>query len=153
MICIIEYEKRYHSDFKRLNLEWLEKYNLTEDHDLAILDDPEGKIIAEGGAIFLAMDTESSTIAGTAGIAKETEKEYELVKMAVDPAYRGKGISKLLLDKCLQAARQKGAEKMVLFSNSQLKAALKLYEQYGFSYVDVTNSPMLTADIKMELDL
>jgi len=148
---IIKYEKRYQPDLKRLNLEWLDKYHLTESHDLEILDDPQAAIIDRGGLIFLAMDAER--VIGTAGLFKKNEKEYELVKMAVDPAYRGRGISKILLDRCLYEAERLKAEKVFLFSNSQLKAALKLYEKYGFQNVAVTGSPMLTADIKMELTL
>jgi ribosomal protein S18 acetylase RimI-like enzyme len=151
MIRIINYEKKYQPDFKKLNLEWLDKYNLTESHDLEILDDPEGSVIAKGGCIFLAMDGEK--VIGTAGLWKENEWEYELIKMAVDPEYRGKGISKILLDCCLEEAKEQKAKKIFLFSNSQLKTALKLYEKYGFNYVDVTDAPFLTADIKMELDL
>jgi len=89
----------------------------------------------------------------TAGIWKENDEEYELVKMAVDPSYRGQGISKILLEKCLDEARKKKAKKMFLYSNSQLKTALHLYEQYGFYHVDVTDAPFLTADVKMELTL
>ena len=151
MIEIINYESKYQPNFKRLNLEWLEKYNLTESHDLEILDDPDGTVIAGGGCIFLAMDGDS--VIGTAGLWKENEKEYELVKMAVAPAYRGQGISKILLDCCLEEAKALKAYKIFLFSNSQLKTALGLYEKYGFCHVNVTNNPFLTADVKMELSL
>jgi N-acetylglutamate synthase-like GNAT family acetyltransferase len=148
---IINYEAKYQSDFKRLNLYWLEKYQLTEQHDLDILDNPEEKIISQGGCIFLAIDNEK--VIGAAGIAKEHERVYELVKMGVDPGYHGKGIGSELLKHCLAEAKKMGAEKIFLFSNSQLKAALKMYEKYGFMHVPVTNSPMVTADIKMELSL
>lgn len=148
---IIDYENRYQEDFKRLNLEWLDKYNLTESHDLEILNDPEGTVINRGGRIFLAMDGEQ--VIGTAGLWKKNEKEYELVKMSVGPAYQGRGISKRLLDRCLEEARKIKAEKISLFSNSQLQTALKLYEKYGFHSVAVTDTPMLTADVKMELSL
>lgn len=151
MIEIIEYENKYQPDFKRLNLEWLDKYNLTESHDLEILDDPQGSVLARGGCIFLAMDGEK--VIGTAGLWKENESEYELIKMAVDTAYRGQGISKILLDRCLQEAKDRKAKKVFLFSNSQLKTALKLYEKYGFSYVEVGDAPFLTADVKMELSI
>ena len=151
MVEIIPYEHKYQPDFKRLNLEWLDRYNLTESHDLEILEDPEGTVIARGGCIFLAK--EGDEIVGTAGLWKEDDEQYELVKMAVDPAYRGKGISKLLLDKCLAEAKQLRAGRVILFSNSQLKTALKLYEQYGFRHVAVEHSPFVTADIKMELVL
>jgi ribosomal protein S18 acetylase RimI-like enzyme len=151
MILIVPYEKRYQPDFKRLNLEWLDQYNLTESHDLEILDDPEGTVLKKGGEIFLAMDGVS--VAGTAGLWKEDKSTFELIKMAVDPAYRGQGISKLLLDRCLETAKKKGARKIILYSNSQLKTALGLYEKYGFRFVDVVNAPFLTADVKMELTL
>ncbi|MBL7710317.1 MAG: GNAT family N-acetyltransferase [Chitinophagaceae bacterium] len=151
MIELIAYQTRYHREFKSLNLEWLDKYNLTESHDLEVLNDPEGTVIARGGCIFLAK--EGDEIIGTAGLWKESEEEYELVKMTVAPAYRGKGISKLLLERCLSAAKELGAEKIILYSNSQLKTALGLYEKFGFRHVPVTGAPFLTADVKMELSL
>jgi hypothetical protein len=46
-----------------------------------------------------------------------------------------------------------GAVKIELFSNHQLKNALKLYEKYGFGYIEMKGSPFETADIKMELIL
>jgi putative acetyltransferase len=151
MINIQQYEDKYQADFKRLNLEWLEKYGLLEPHDLEILDDPKGMLIDRGGCIFLAM--ENDKVIGTAGLWKENDKEFELVKMFVDPDYRGKGISKLLLDKCIGEAKSKMASKIFLFSNSQLGTAIQLYEKYGFRHVPVTNAPFLTADVKMELQL
>ena len=145
---LINYEDKYQPDFKRLNMEWLEQYKLTETHDLEILDDPRGTVLEKGGCIFLVM--EADKVVGTAGLWKENEEEYELIKMAVDPNHRGEGLSKVLLDRCLAEARMRKAKKMFLYSNSQLKRALKLYEQYGFKHVDVTNAPFLTADVKME---
>lgn len=149
MVEIINYQSHYHPDFRRLNMEWLEKYDLLETHDVEILDDPEGMVIGPGGCIFLAKDGDE--IVGSAGLWKENDSEYELVKMAVDPAHRGKGISKLLLDRCLGEAKERNANKIFLFSNSQLKTAIALYEKYGFRHVDATNSPFETADVKMEL--
>ena len=151
MIQIITYSRKYQPDFKRLNLEWLDKYNLAESHDLEILNNPEETVIDTGGCIFLAMDGEQ--VIGSAGLWKENEVEYELVKMSVDPTYRGQGISKILLDRCLAEAEKRKAQKIFLFSNSQLKTALKLYEKYGFQYVDVTGTNLVTADVKMELSL
>ena len=151
MIEIIDYGDKYHEDFKRLNLVWLEKYKLTESHDLEILNDPQGTVIGRGGYIFLAMD--ENKVIGTAGISKEDDEVYELVKMTVDPAYQGQGISKILLNHCLEKARELGARKVFLFSNSQLQTAIKLYTKYGFRHIDAANSPLLTADVKMELVL
>lgn len=151
MIRIQPYEPKFRSAFKKLNLEWLDKHGLTESHDLQILDDPEGMVLDRGGHIFLAMDDEK--VVGTAGLYKESGLEYELIKMAVDPSFRGRGIGKLLLEACIGRARELGAVKISLFSNSKLTTALKLYENYGFKHVAVTGAPFLTADVKMELNL
>jgi len=151
MIEIIVYEEKYHPDFRRLNMYWLEKYGLLESHDLEILDDPQGTVIERGGKIFLAKKEEK--IVGSAGIWRENPEEYELVKMAVDQAFHGQGIGKMLLEHCLAEVKRLDAKKIYLFSNSQLKTALKLYEQYGFRHVDVTGAPFETADVKMELSL
>lgn len=151
MVEIIDYAPQYLNQFRDLNLEWLDKYGLTESHDLMILDDPTGTIIDRGGVIYLAK--EGDEIVGTLGLINEGNDEYELAKMAVAPAFRGKGISKLLIEKCIEKAKELKAKKIILFSNSQLKTAISLYEKYGFKHVDVTGAPFVTADIKMELSL
>ena len=148
---IIPYHSGYQSIFKQLNLEWLDAYHLTEDHDLVVLDDPQGIIIDRGGVIFLAKQDDK--IIGSAALMKVNEHEYELAKMAVTPAFRGKGISKLLLKKCLDHARTTGAEKISLFSNHRLTSAIALYEKHGFKHVEVKDSPFETADVRMELIL
>jgi len=148
---IIEYSSQHQPDFRSLNLEWLDKYNLTESHDLMVLDDPQATILDRGGFIWLAIS--DNKVVGSAALMKEHEGEYELAKMAVTAAYRGKGISKLLIETCLAKAKEIGAKKLSLFSNHQLQTALKLYEKYGFYYVEVENSPFETADVKMELVL
>jgi GNAT superfamily N-acetyltransferase len=150
-IEIIDYSDQYAEDFKRLNLEWLEKYNLLETHDQEVIDDPRGTILNTGGAIYLAKAGDA--IVGSAGLAKTGIAELELAKMAVTPAWQGKGISRLLIEKCLEKAKALGAEKVSLFSNHQLTTAIGLYEKYGFRHVEVADSPFATADVKMELDL
>lgn len=150
-IEIIPYTNKYQPDFYRLNLAWLEKYNLKESHDLMVMNDPEGTIIKRGGFIFLAKEGDS--IVGSSALMKEEEGVYELAKMAVDENYQGRGISKLLIEACINKAKEIGAVKLELFSNHQLTTALGLYEKYGFHHVDVTNSPFVTADVKMEMKL
>ncbi len=151
MIHVVLYQDKYGQDFKRLNLEWLEKYHLTEPYDLEILNDPQGTVIDKGGFIFIALDDDK--VVGTAGLCKIDHSEYELVKMTVDPAARGKGLGKMLLSHCIETAGKVKARKIILFSNSQLLTALKLYKKYGFKHVAVSGTPLLTADVKMELSL
>ena len=151
VIEIIPYESRYQPDFKRMNLEWLDKYGLTESHDLEILDHPEETVIAKDGKLFLAKDEEA--IIASLGIARVDKDSFELIKMYVDPAYRGRGIGKRLLELCIAEVKKAGAKKLILFSNSQLTNALTLYKKYGFRHVEVKGTPLVTADVKMELSL
>jgi GNAT superfamily N-acetyltransferase len=148
---LIPYRSEHQVVFKQLNLEWLDFYHLTESHDLMILDDPEGEVINKGGFIWMA--EADGKIVGSAGLMKEEEGVYELVKMAVREDYRGNGIARLLIERCLYKARETGAKKVTLFSNHQLHTAISLYEKYGFRHVALVNSPMETADVRMELIL
>ncbi len=148
-IEIIEFEDKYHEVFRRLNLEWLDKYHLTESHDLMVLNDPAGTILDRGGYIWLARAGEE--IVGTAALIKEGHGIFELAKMSVAEKWQGKGISKQLIETCLKKAKEMGATKLTLFSNHQLQNALGLYKKYGFRHVEVKDSPFKTADVKMEL--
>lgn len=148
-IEIIEYQKKYHADFKRMNLDYLDKYNLTESHDMMILDNPEEIVLHNGGFLWLAKTGEE--IVGTVGIMPEGHGIFELIKMCVAEKWQGKGISKLLLNTCLQKVKELKGEKIILFSNHQLQTALNLYKKFGFRNVEVKDSPFATADVKMEL--
>jgi N-acetylglutamate synthase-like GNAT family acetyltransferase len=150
-VKIVPYRGAHQPILKALNVEWLNHYHLLESHDLAILDNPEKYILDRGGYIWMAeLDGEAI---GSAALIRQADDEFELAKMAVAPAYRGKGISKLLIRQCLEKAKETGAAKILLFSNHQLKTALGLYEKYGFKHVDVHDSPFATADVRMELRL
>ena len=151
MAVIIDYEDKYLSDFQRLNLEWLEKFNLVESHDLEILHHPRENVINRGGFIFLLV--EQDIVIGTAGIFKINNEEYELIKMAVAPEHRGKKFGDLLLEKCIAKAKEVKASKIILFSNSNLQTAIRLYEKFGFKHLQVTDAPFKTADVKMELEV
>jgi putative acetyltransferase len=151
MIEIIEYTSIYQPQFYQLNIEWLDKFNLTEPYDLQLLNNPTLEVIDKGGFIWLAKY--NNEVVGTGALINQGNGVYELAKMTVATPYRGKGISKLLLDTCIAKAKEMKAVKLLLFSNHQLTAALKLYEQYGFAYVEVLDSHFTTADIKMEMIL
>jgi len=151
MVEIIAYEDKHQPRFKELNLEWLKKYDLLETHDVEVLDDPRHTILDDGGFIYLAI--QGDDVIGTAALAKMEDNVYELVKMSVAPEQRGKGIGNILIRHCLDKAHQLNATKVILYSNSQLQAAISMYEKFGFKHIPVVDSPFVTADIKMELSL
>lgn len=58
----------------------------------------------------------------------------ELQKMYFSPKIRGKGFGKQLFENCLKSAKEFGFETCYLESASQLKAAIHIYEDYGFEH-------------------
>ena len=150
-IKIIPYQNEHKARFREMNLGWLDQYHLTESHDLIVLDDPEGTVLDKGGYIWLA--EADGNIVGSIGLMKEEGGVYELIKMGVVADYRRNGISKMLIETCLEKAREIGVKKLILFSNHQLQTAINTYEKYGFRHVAVHDSPFVTADVMMELIL
>jgi len=150
-IQIVDFHKKHADDFKALNLVWLDEHGLTEEPDLEVLNDPQGKIIDQGGCIFIALSGEKAI--GTAALIKSKNNLMELAKMSIHKDYQGKGLSKLLMDRCINAARIRGASGLYLYSSTKLKAALRLYEKYGFKHVPTIDSKYLTADVYMQLSL
>lgn len=148
-IKILDWEDRFAEDFINLSLEWLEKYLWIEPADEEVLYHPHEAILDAGGMIFFANNGTENI--GTVALIKMDEKTFELVKLGVTEAYKGNHISRLLMDKAISYAREKCAEKIILFSNSGLVPALKLYETYGFQNVPVEDSEFEGADVKMEL--
>lgn len=147
-ITVIDFDTKYAADFKRLNVEWLDKYELTEPADISMLENYQAEILDTGGCIFLAKHGEE--IIGSAALIQENPGEFELAKMAVTAAFQGKGISKMLIEKCMAKAKELDAKKIFLVSSSKLGTALSLYEKYGFKHVPVIDNHYSNADVRME---
>lgn len=60
----------------------------------------------------------------------------EIQKMYFSPKLRGKGAGRMMLEKCMESAKKIGYKKCYLESASQLKAAIHLYENFGFNYIE-----------------
>lgn len=60
----------------------------------------------------------------------------ELQKMYFSPKLRGLGYGKKMFAKCLKAAKKLGYETCYLESASQLKAAIHIYESFGFEHLE-----------------
>jgi putative acetyltransferase len=78
--------------------------------------------IVGGGGIF-----------PTTGLPNDT---CELVKMYLYPIVRGVGLGKLLIQKCIDYAREAGYKNIYLETMPELKQALTTYEKFGFEYID-----------------
>lgn len=148
-ISIVHYEEAYASDYKILNLAWIEKYFIVEKHDLEQLNNPSEYIIDQGGYILFA--TYNNTIVGTCALIKTGDKEYEMAKMAVAEDSQGKQIGNKLGQAIINLAKELNADRIWLESNRRLIPALTLYSKLGFVEIPMTGSPYARADIRMAL--
>lgn len=148
-VTIVSFNAKYAEDYKRLNLDWIKKYFVVEEHDEEQLNDPETYIISKGGYILFAKFEDK--IVGTCALIKTSKDEYELAKMAVDENMRGKQIGKLIGQAILDKAKDLGAIRVWLESNRILTTALNLYQRLGFVEIPMSATPYARADIKMEI--
>lgn len=150
--ALTTYQSNLKLHFERLNRIWLEELFEVEPADVIVFNDPQSHILAAGGQIFFILD--DNIPVGTCAMQYMYDGIYELAKMAVDPAYRGRGYGTLLINAALDFTYQANASKIVLITDTKLLGAIRLYERHGFRIVPHTPDPRYKrGNIKMEREL
>ncbi len=92
------------------------------------LDEPRTRTLL----YWVAVEKETNKVVGTTGIYERVGDPLDLCWLGwycVDPAYRGHGIGKQLLDFTLDYARSNGMKKMMLYTSTD-PAEHRAYEMY-----------------------
>ncbi|WP_409559637.1 GNAT family N-acetyltransferase [Flavobacterium sp. TR2] len=152
-VQIVDYEPKYQEAFRALNVEWISAYFEMEEADYKALDNPDDYILKKGGKILVAL-YENEPV-GVCALIKMNNSEYdfEMAKMAVSPKAQGKSIGWLLGKAIAEKAKELGAKKIYLESNTILKPAINLYYKLGFEKVFGLETPYKRCNIQMELVL
>ena len=152
-ITVVPFNPKYAADFRRLNLDWIERLFKVEAPDLKVLDNPERAIIEPGGMIFFALEGEA--VVGTVAMIRVTDDRYELAKMAVPPTHQNRGIGRLLGNACRDwMTQQRSIRTVFLETNSKLDNAIHLYERLGFRHAPWPHpSDYARGDVYMELEI
>ncbi|TAL36893.1 MAG: GNAT family N-acetyltransferase [Phenylobacterium sp.] len=145
---IVDFEPAHAEAFRTLNEAWISKYFALEPKDREVLGDPQGKIIAKGGRVYMAL--QDGEPVGCVALMKMDDGGYEVAKMTVSETLRGSGLGRLLMQRCIDAGAELGATRLYLETNSTLGPALGLYRAMGFKDLAPTDTPYARADVFME---
>ena len=146
-ISILNYIPAHQPYFERFNRQWIEELFVMEPVDEFVLTNPGIAILDGGGAILMA--TYEGIVAGTVALRKVDDTTYEFTKMAVDKNFRRKGLAEALSYASFKKAKELGATKVILYSNTKNAGAIKLYEKLGFIHVPVEAGVYERANVKM----
>ena len=116
MISITDYRPEHQPWFEAFNREWIEELFEMEPVDEWVLMNPEKAILEPGGAII--MGEYNGVPAGTVALRKVDDETYEFTKMAVDKKHRRLGIAEAISYASFKKAKELGAEKVILYSNT-----------------------------------
>ena len=148
----IETNNRDHlPEFVRLNELWISEHFSIEQVDRDLASNP-AKVIDNGGFVFSL--TENGQVAGVCALFKESNERFQLARMAVSPAMRGKGLGRALIEHAISQAKLKGATSLYLLTNTVLAPAISLYESVGFTVTSRCQHPVYSrCNIVMERPL
>ena len=95
-----------------------------------------GSYADRGGAFWVAVDDANGELLGTCGVFPLEVSTYELRKMYLSPAARGRGLGQRLLDEAIAWTRGQGGRRVVLDTTHEMKQAIAFYEKNGFARDD-----------------
>jgi GNAT superfamily N-acetyltransferase len=95
-----------------------------------------GRIVSQF-AVEFAPGMEQAWVAEFVFLVRHPEREgvAKLRLLLVEPAAQGMGLGRALVRECVGFAREAGYQTITLWTQSMLKAAIRIYESEGFKLV------------------
>jgi GNAT superfamily N-acetyltransferase len=124
-----------------------------ETKDIASLKNPKKSILDKGGEIFVALYKNEPVGVGALMKMNDDYYNYEMVKMAVDEKFQGKGIGFALGQAILNHAKELNAKHIFIETNTLLTSAIALYKKLGFKEVTGYSSAYERSNYQMHYEI
>ncbi len=145
---VVPYEPKFKEIFIEMNKAWIREMFVLEAEDISFFNSFE-EMFAQGGEIFFTLDDNDKVLA-CCFIAPMADGEWEIAKFASTGEVKGAGT--LCFQACIDYARAKGIDKILIVSNTKCAAGVHLYRKFGFNEIPVDRKrfPFERANIAFE---
>lgn len=145
---LIEYDSKYKEDFIQFNKDWIvDNFGFLEDEDIKTFEKVD-KELANGAMIYFAIEDDTAL---ACCMAKPMENGgWEICKLASNKNRPHKGCGSAVFKAAVQWAIDHGAKRLFILSNSRLKAAIHIYEKFGFNEIKLDDYEYMRGDIAFE---
>lgn len=149
-MMIVPFKEKYRKAFIELNKAWITEMFAMEAEDERELSNID-PYLAAGGQIFFAVNEQDHVMACCL-IAPRADGDWEIMKFAADSKYKGAGAGTACLKACIEYAKNRNVEKIIIVSNRKCVQAVHLYRKFGFTEIPVDKErfPFERADIAFE---
>lgn len=145
---LIPYDARYKDDFIQMNTAWiLDYFGFLEQEDTETFAGIDEEL-ARGAMIYFAV--EDDTALATCMARPMEAGTWEICKLGSNPHREHKGCGSAVFRASMQWAIDHGAKRLFIVTNRRLKAAIHIYEKYGFREIPMQNYGYARGDIAFE---
>ena len=145
---VIPFEEKYRQDFIDFNTDWIvSNFGFLEEHDKETFHKIDEEMEA-GAMIFFAVENDIALATCMAMPLEGTT--WELCKLGSNKNIPHKGAGSAVFEASMKWALEHGAERLFILSNSKLKPALHIYENYGFREIKLDDYEYVRGDIAFE---
>lgn len=146
---VVEYQEKYREAFIQFNTDWIiDNFGCLEEEDWNTFNHIE-ESLDKGAMIYFAVEND---VVLAACMAKPSERTgtWELCKLCSNKHISHRGAGSAVFEAAMNWAIGNGAKKLFILSNSRLKAAIHIYEKYGFHEIKLNDYEYVRGDIAFE---
>lgn len=148
MMKVIPYDPRYREKFIEYNTDWIvDNFGFLEKEDKETFENME-EDIKNGAMIYFAVEGEN--VLAVCMAKHMQEGTWEICKLASNKHRPHKGCGSAVFEAAMQWAIRHGASRLFIVSNRKLKAALHIYEKFGFQEIKLDNYEYVRGDVAFE---